>query len=29
MDAYTEYIDVRVSEVLENCVALIVDTFGI
>ena len=25
MDAYTEYIDVRVSEVLENCVALIVD----
>ena len=29
MDAYTEYIDVRVSEVLENCVALIVDEFGI
>ena len=24
-----EYIDVRVSEVLENCVALIVDEFGI
>ena len=29
LDAYTEYIDVRVSEVLENCVALIVDEFGI
>ena len=29
MDAYTEYIDVRVSEVLENCAALIVDEFGI
>ena len=28
LDAYTEYIDVRVSEVLENCVALIVDEFG-
>ena len=25
LDAYTEYIDVRMSEVLENCVALIVD----
>ena len=25
LDAYMEYIDVRVSEVLENCVALIVD----
>ena len=25
LDAYKEYIDVRVSEVLENCVALIVD----
>ena len=29
LDAYMEYIDVRVSEVLENCVALIVDEFGI
>ena len=29
LDAYTEYIDVRMSEVLENCVALIVDEFGI
>ena len=25
LDAYKEYIDVRVSEVLENCVVLIVD----